>query len=121
MISPGNTHDSMMFEPLLDAIPPLRGKRGLPRRRPKKVHADKGYDFKKCRSACRKRNIAPRIARRGIESKERLGKHRWVVERTIAWLHRFRRLHVRYERIASVHQAFLTVGCILICFRVLGA
>jgi len=42
-----------------------------------------------------------------------------VVERTIAWLHQFRRLRVGYERRADIHQAFLTLGCILICFRTL--
>lgn len=57
-----------------------------------------------------------RIARRGVESKERLGIHRWVVERTFAWLHRFRRLAVRYERRSDIHQAFLSLGCIFICW-----
>src|ERR1700682_807154 len=39
---------------------------------------------------------------------------RWVVERTLAWLHRFRRLALRYERRADVHEVFLTLGCALI-------
>lgn len=43
-------------------------------------HADKAYDFPRCREALRKRGITPRIARRGIESSEKLGKYRWVVE-----------------------------------------
>ena len=51
------------------------------------------------------------------ESSERLGKHRWVVERTLAWLNRFRRLTVRYERRADIHEAFLSLGCILICWN----
>jgi IS5 family transposase len=83
------------------------------------LHADKGYDYPRCRAACRQRGIAPRIARRGIESSERLGRHRWVVERTLAWLNRFRRLTVRYERRADIHQAFLSLGCALICWHVL--
>jgi transposase len=58
-----------------------------------------------------------RIARRGIESSQRLGRHRWVVERTLAWLNRYRRLTIRYERRADIHQAFLTLGCALICFN----
>ena len=49
-----------------------------------------------------------------------LGRLRWVVERTIAWLHQFRRLRVRYERRADIHQAFLTLGCALICLRTLN-
>ena len=43
-----------------------------------------------------------------------LGVFRWVVERTLAWLHRFRRLALRYERRADVHETFLTLGCALI-------
>jgi MFS family permease len=61
----------------------------------------------------------PRIARRGIESSERLGRYRWVVERTLSWLNHFRRLKVRYERRADMHHAFLLLGCALICFRML--
>lgn len=120
-MGPANRHDSMVFESLVDAVPAVRsGRRGRPRQRPEKLHADKGYDFRRCRAACRERGITPRIARRGIESKEKLGIHRWVVERTFAWLHRFRRLAVRYERRADIHQAFLSLGCILICWYALG-
>ena len=43
----------------------------------------------------------------------------WVVERTLAWLNRYRRLTVRYERRADIHDAFLTLGCALICFKAL--
>ena len=70
-----------------------------------------------CRTYLRKRGIKGRIARRGIESSERLGRHRWVVERTLAWLNRFRRLTIRYERRADIHEAFLQLGCILICWN----
>ena len=106
----------------MDAVPALRlphGRRGRPRKRPAKLHADKGYDYPRCRAACRTRGIVPRIDRRGVASSERLGKHRWVVERTLAWLNRFRRLTVRYERRADLHQAFLSLGCALICWRFL--
>jgi IS5 family transposase len=114
MLTAANVHDSVVFEAVLDAIPPINGLWGRPRKRPAKLHADKGYDFDRCRQACRRRGIRPRIARRGVESSERLGRHRWVVERTLAWLNRFRRLTVRYERRADIHEAFLTLGCILI-------
>jgi transposase len=69
------------------------------------------------RQALRRRGIVPRIACRGIDSSERLGRYRWVVERTLSWLNRYRRLKVRYERRADIHQAFLTLGCALICWR----
>jgi IS5 family transposase len=122
-LSAANVHDSQMLEVMLDAIWPIRqprGGRGRPRRRPAKLHADKGYDYPRCRAACRRRGIVPRIARRGIESSERLGRHRWVVERTLAWLTRFRRLTIRYERRAAIHQAFLSLGCALICWQALN-
>jgi IS5 family transposase len=109
-----------MLEETVDAIRPVsgpRGRPGRPRKRPGKLHADKGYDFSRCREALRKRGIKSRIARRGVESSERLGCHRWVVERTLSWLNRFRRLKVRYERRADVHQAFLELGCALICWN----
>jgi transposase len=119
-VSGSNVHDSMLLEATVDAILPLRlpdKRRGRPRKRPVKLHADKGYDFPRCRRTLRSRGIIPRIARRGIESSERLGRFRWVVERTLSWLNRLRRLKVRYERRADIHQALLTLGCALICWR----
>ncbi len=121
-ISGANVHDSKLLEETVDAIPALRlphRQRGRPRKRPVKLHTDKGYDYPRCRQALRARNIIPRIARRGIESSERLGRFRWVVERTLSWLNRFRRLKVRYERRADIHQAFVSLGCALICLRML--
>jgi uncharacterized protein YhbP (UPF0306 family) len=49
-----------------------------------------------------------------------LGRHRWVVERTFTWLHQFRRLLVRFDRRADMHEAFLRLGCCLICWRQLA-
>jgi transposase len=112
-----NIHDSRMFEKLVDAIEPIRRPRGRARKRPEKLHADKAYDAKECRQAMRRRGIKGRIARKGKESSARLGRHRWVVERTLAWLARYRRLKVRYERRADIHQAFLELGCALICWN----
>jgi transposase len=122
MLTAANVHDSMVFEELIDAIEPIkrpRGRPGRPRKRPKKLHADKAYDFPRCREALRKRGIKARISRRGIDSSERLGRHRWVVERTLAWLSRYRRLSVRYERRDDIHEAFLHLGCSLICLNYL--
>jgi len=119
LLTGANRHDSVVFEALLDAIPPIRQANGRRRKRPDKVHADKGYDARRCRRALSRRHIKVRIARKGIESSQRLGRHRWVVERTFAWLNHFRRLRVRDERRADIHQAFLTLGCALICFKAL--
>jgi transposase len=106
----------------VDAIEPIKrplGKPGRPRKRLAKLHADKAYDFPRCRQALRNRGIKARIARRGIDSSEKLGRHRWVVERTLAWLARYRRLSVRYERRDEIHEAFLHLGCSLICLNYL--
>lgn len=60
------------------------------------------------------RSITPRMVRRGIESSERLGRYCWILERTSAWLARFRRLTIRYEQCADLHLAFTTLACSLI-------
>ena len=112
-----NVHDSKVLAELVDSIVPVRGKRGRPRKRPGKLHADKGYDFPGCRGFLRGRGIRPRIARRGVKTSEKLGRHRWVVERTLAWLARYRRLTIRYERRADIHEAFLLLACSLVCFN----
>jgi transposase len=117
-----NVNEGTVLLRLVDASPALRqprGRPGRPRRRPAKLHADKAYASRANRAALRRRHIAPRIARKGIESSTRLGRHRWVAERPFAWLHRNRRLLVRYERRADLHQAFLDLGAALICWQLL--
>jgi len=105
--------------PLVDAVPPLSGQRGRPRRTPQCLHADKAYDSALHRLALWQRGIEPLIPKLGYEEPPCLGVCRWVVERTISWLHQYRRLRVRYERRADIHQAFLTLGCILVCHKCL--
>jgi IS5 family transposase len=94
-LSAANVHDSKALTEIIDAVPSLRGRRGRPRRTPDKLHADKGYDFPRCRRDLRRRGIKPHIARRGVDSSQKLGRHRWVVERSIAWFNRSRRLPIR--------------------------
>ena len=77
MLTAANVHDSKVVEELVDSVLPIRGARGRPRKRPDKLHADKGYDYPRCRRFLRKRGIKARIARRGVESSERLGRWRW--------------------------------------------
>ncbi len=119
-LSAANPHDSQLLEELVDAVPAIigpRGRPGRPRRRPAKLHADKGYDYPSCRQALRRRRISPRVARRGVESSQRLGRHRWKVERSLAWLLANRRLTVRSERRADILTAFLQLACALVCAR----
>ena len=114
-----NVHDSQVALELVDAIPPIRQRRGRPRRRPVVVVVvvgDKAHDSARIRRRLRQRRIGSLIARRAHQHWG-LGRFRWVVERTLAWLSQFRRLRVRYEKRADIHQAFLTIGCILICWN----
>lgn len=118
-VTAANVNDGTMLLPLIDAIPRVKGKVGAPRRKPDSVTADKAYHSKLRVGMLNVRGIQPLLPRRGSNDDTSLGRLRWVVERTIAWLHQFRRLRVRYERRADIHQAFLSLGCILICFRTL--
>ena len=95
----------------------MRGRVGRPRQRPERVTADRGYDHDKYRHELRRRGIKPEIARRQTGHGSGLGRYRWVVERTFAWLHHFKRLLVHYDRRHEIHEAFLALGCCLICFR----
>ena len=117
ILTGGNHNDVTQLLPLVDAIPPIRGLRGRPKRRPRRVFADRGYDHDKYRRLLRQRRITPKIARRGSAHGSGLGKLRWVVERTFSWLHNFRRLRVRYERRADIHQAMISIACSVICLR----
>ncbi|MBF6189528.1 MULTISPECIES: IS5 family transposase [Nocardia] len=116
-VSAGNTHDSVMLAPMVESIPRVRSQRGPRRGKPAKLRADKGYDFDVHRRWLRARGIVPRIARRGIEDPTRLGKHRWKIERTIAWLTGYRRLTIRYERHGRLFAAFLQLAAALTCYK----
>jgi len=114
-----NRNDSQQALTLVDAIPPLQGVRRRPRHRPDDVLGDRGYDAGSIRQGLRERGILPLLAMRNTEHGSGLGRWRWVVERSFAWLNQFRRLRVRYEKRADIHESFLTLGCILICWRFL--
>lgn len=119
MLTEANRHDVTQLLPLVDAIPPIAGQRGAPKRKPELIQADRAYDSDPLRALLAERGIDTQIARRYTEHGSGLGKTRWVVERTIAWLHQFRRLRIRFERLAQIHEAFLKLGCALICWRFL--
>ena len=116
-VTAANTNDAYGLKPLVRAIPAVRSRRGPRRRKPGKLHADKAYDTKELRSWVREQGIAVRIVRKDTESSTHLGRHRWVIERTIAWLFGYRRLAVRYERKANHFCAFLTLAAALTCFK----
>jgi transposase len=87
------------------------------RHRPAKLHADKAFDQPALRREVRRRGIGVRIARCGVETSKRLGRHRWVVESRPPWLMRYRRLVRRYDRRAEHFDAFTVLACALICYR----
>ncbi|MEU0947253.1 IS5 family transposase [Streptomyces canus] len=113
----GNRNDVTQLLPLLDKIPAVAGVVGRPRRRPGMLFADRGYDHDKYRRLLRQRGIQPAIAERGQPHGTGLGTFRWVVERTISWLHGFRRLRIRWERRDDIHEAFLGLAVCLITHR----
>ncbi|WP_373294861.1 IS5 family transposase [Dactylosporangium sucinum] len=117
LTSAANTPDAQLLFPLLDSLTPVQGRRGRPRHRPGKLHADKAYDHKAIRAEIRRRGITVRIARKGVESSQRLGRHRWIVESCLSWFTNNRRLARRYERKAEHFQAFADLAAILICHR----
>ena len=113
-----NIHDSQMAIPLVDAITPITRPRGRPRRGPDALLADRAYDAEeKIRQALRRRGIVPLVAKRNTEHGSGLGKRRYVVEAAFDWLFNQRRLRVRYEKRDDIHDAFLIIGCLLICWN----
>lgn len=103
----------------MEAIVPIGGVHGRPLSRPGHVYADRSYDHDKYRRLLHARNIPTSISRRGHPHGSGLGKVHWVVERTHACLHNFRRLRIRFERLADIHKAFLKLGCCLIFWNTL--
>lgn len=118
-LTAANRNDITELLPLVDAFPPLRGRPGRPCRKPALIQGDRGYDSQPHRDELHRRRIKTQLAKRRTPHGSGLGRTRWVVERTLAWLHRFRRLNVRYERRPCVHHAFLTLACALICWNFL--
>ncbi len=119
-VSAANVNDTLALKPLVRAIPAVRSQRGPRRRKPGRLRADKAYCSAEHLAWLRGRHIVPRIARPGIESRERLGRHRWKIERSIAWLFGYRRLTVRYERNGSHFLAFLGLAATLTCYKKLA-
>ncbi|HEY2958821.1 MAG TPA: IS5 family transposase [Actinomycetota bacterium] len=117
VVTAANVNDTTMFQAVVDDIPPVRTPSGRRRIRPGNIHADKGYDSRANRAYLRRRGITARIARRGIESSTRLGRHRWRVERSLSWLSCWRRLQVRWDRDYGRFFAFVLVACAVICFN----
>jgi transposase len=112
-----NRHDVTQLLPLVDSIPPIAGKVGRPIKRPNCILGDRAYDSQPHRIQLRRRGILHLLAQRRTENGSGLGIYRWVVERSLSWLHQNRRLRIRYEKRDDIHQAFMTIGCVKICWN----
>jgi IS5 family transposase len=115
--TPANGDERAQVIPLLDTLHVRTGKQGRPRKRLKVLAADKGYDAKDLRQRLRQRGIRPQIAKRVWKTKKPRGRPikkdvpRFQAERTFAWCQRkYRRLVVRWERLAACFNAFLAIA-----------
>ena len=93
-----------------------------PKARRQHLCADKGYAGKPAEKSMKRRHYIPHVRQRGEETKakKRGRKHparRWVVERTHSWLNRFRKLLVRFEKLACSYEGLLEIACAFIVFR----
>jgi transposase len=114
---PANQHDGTTMLPLVVDMPAVAGKPGRPKQKPERIVADKAFDDQSLRSLLRWLGIEPVLPKRG-EDEHGLGVWRWFIERTISWLHQFRRLRIRWDRRPEVHQAFLSLAAGIICYRI---
>ena len=133
-LGPGNENERAHLLPLLDRVLTAGYQ-------PDEVWADRGYCSNPLREAISERNAIPKISRRrragdpdrpgqtqrpGTRGRQKVirrtdpeARHRWVVERTNAWLRRFRRLNTRTEPNSRVYHAYLTIALIIILARAL--
>jgi transposase len=116
-LAASNQHDLKAALPLVANIPAVAGKPGARKQKPDALMADKAFDDAALRGLLRWLGIEPQIPKRG-DDEHGLGKLRWFIERTLSWLHQFRRLRIRWDRKPEIHQAFLSLGAAVICYRI---
>jgi len=121
--------ESSLLQATLDSVAVKRQGPGRPRKRPERLIADRGYDSNAVRQALVAQGIEPIIPARSNNTvathqdgrRLRRYRHRWTIERTHAWLQNFRRVLVRYERLATLYLGLVHLACALIVLqKVLG-
>jgi transposase len=112
-----NRHDVTQLLPLIEAIPPIRGKSGAPLGKPKSVMADRAHHSEPHRMALSAQDVATEIARRNTTHGSGLGVYRWYVEQSLALMHQFKRLRLRDDRDDAIHEDFMTIACAIMCWR----
>ena len=120
-VTAANVNEVTQVFAVLAEMPPVGGKPGPDRGKPRRLLGDRGYDSRTVRQWLRRRGVTPLLPRRSSPNGSGLGTLRWFVERGVAWLHGFGRLRRRLDRLAQVHEAFLRLDCALICLRLLNA
>jgi transposase len=118
-ITPANFAEINDLLPLVDSAGPRDKETGEPEHRPETLYGDRAYDSEPHREELRKREIKPKLAKRGTQHGSGLGKYRWVVERFISWLHGFRKLRFVTEKSQEMQFAFFDLALALICLRFL--
>jgi transposase len=117
ILTGANAHDVTQLMPLVEAIPPIKGVPGTPLSKPQSVMGDRGYDSDPHRQKLSGKGIKTEIARRRTEHGSGLGVFRYVVEQTIALLHQFRRLKMRFDKRDDIHETFMVISEAIICWR----
>ena len=116
-VSAGNTHDSKGLKPMIEGNLTRHDPHRDRNFKPQRLRADRVYDRVDLRTWLRGKRIGVRIARKGIESSERLGRRRWVIERTMSRLPSYRRLSPRYEHHPRDYLAFLGLAAALCSYK----
>jgi transposase len=119
-VTAANVNEVTQVLDLLVNKPAVGGKPGPPRELPGRLQGNGAYDAEPLRVLLRWLGITPLLGHRNREHGSGLGKFRWFVERTISWLHSFGRLRRRLDRLTALQEAFLRLGCSLICLRFLN-
>jgi len=114
-VTGANEADVKQLLPLVDDTPDLSGPRRDKPTQPEELYGDRSYDSEPHREELREREIEPKIPKRRTEHGSGLGIYRWVVERTEAWLHTFRKLRLRTDPDGAIHKALVALGSALIC------
>jgi transposase len=116
-VTPANGDERVEALELIDGLSVKSGSVGRPKKSPKIVAADKGYDSQKFRNKMRARGIKPEIPKRKWKKKPKRGRPaqltspRYIVERAHSWLQRkYRRITTRWERLPSCFECFLKIG-----------
>lgn len=116
---PANRSDQLEILPATLDFPVVGGKPGRPLTHPKQLYADAGFDCEATRVLLRWLGIEPHIRRRNSDHGSRLGRVRWVVERTISWIKGLRRMRVRYDRSQASIDAWTSIAAAVVCLHIL--